>query len=136
MLTDTSFWIDILDERRNRVRGPAHSFLSRHRSDQLLISIVTWGELAEGFSDYEGLKTFLRGIKVAMLPLQVAWEGSRIQRELAQTGHRLGENDAWIAATAKTWGHRLVTRDRAFSRVRGLTVLVTDHVIRLACRKC
>jgi len=53
----------------------------------------------------------------------VAWEAGRIERELAEHGQRLGENDNWIAATARTWGLRLVTRDEAFTRVPGLTVV-------------
>jgi len=58
-----------------------------------------------------------------MLPRQIAWEASRIERELARTGARLGENDNWIAATARAWGLRLVSRDIAFQRVPRLNVL-------------
>jgi predicted nucleic acid-binding protein len=60
----------------------------------------------------------LRGIRVLMLPRQVAWEASRIEREMRAA--QLGENDHWIAATARTWGLPLVSRDTAFDRVRGL----------------
>jgi predicted nucleic acid-binding protein len=117
VLTDTTFWIDLLQERRENRRGGATAFIARHRSHELYVSIVTWGELAEGFQDYRGLETLLRRIPVLMLPQQIAWESSRIQRELAQSGGRLGENDSWIAATARAWGQRLVTRDSAFQRV-------------------
>jgi predicted nucleic acid-binding protein len=58
-----------------------------------------------------------------MLPRQVAWEASRIDRELSQTGQRLGENDNWIAATARTWGLTLATRDEAFGRVPRLRIV-------------
>jgi len=119
VLTDTTFWIDLLEERRDRQRGPATRFIAAHRAHELRISIITWGELAEGFPEYDG---FLRGIRILMLPQQVAWEASRIQRELAETGGRLGENDSWIAATARAWGLRLVTRDAAFRRVHRLSV--------------
>lgn len=117
MLTDSTFWIDLLEERHENRRGRASAFIARHRSHELYVSIITWGELAEGFEDYGGLETFLRRVPVLMLPQQIAWEASRIQRELAQSGGRLGENDSWIAATARAWGQRLVTRDRAFDRV-------------------
>ena len=58
-----------------------------------------------------------------MLHRQVAWEAGRIERELAQAGSRLGENDNWIAATARAWGLRLVSRDAAFTRVQGIGVV-------------
>ena len=123
VLTDTTFWIDLLQERKEGRRGPANQFIATHRASELYISVVTWGELAEGFADIAGLEQFLRGIRVLMLPQQIAWEASRIQRELAQTGGRLGENDSWIAATARAWGHRLVSRDSAFARVAHLRVV-------------
>ncbi len=58
-----------------------------------------------------------------MLHRQVAWEAGRIERELAQAGSRLGENDKWIAATARARGLRLVSRDAAFTRVQGIGVV-------------
>jgi hypothetical protein len=48
MLTDTTFWIDLGEERETRTRGPAHQFLAAHRATTLEVSIVTWGELAAG----------------------------------------------------------------------------------------
>ena len=119
MLTDTTFWIDLLQERRTQY-GPAHEFMAENRSHSFYVSIVTWGELAEGFERESDLNYFLRGVRTLPLPRQVVWEGSRIQRAL---NARLGENDTWIAATALTWGKRLVSRDNAFRRVPGLTVV-------------
>ena len=123
MLTDTSFWIDLLEEQRDGRRGPACVFITQHRAFELCVSIVTWGELAEGFRQFGDLDRFLRGVRILMLPQQIAWEASRIQRELAEVGGRLGENDSWIAATARAWGHRLVSRDHAFARVPRLRVV-------------
>lgn len=123
MLTDTTFWIDLLEERRDGQAGPANQFIAQHRAYDLQISIVTWGELAEGFPDLSDLERLVRGVRVLMLPQQIAWEASRIQRELAADGSRLSENDGWIAATARAWGHSLVTRDEAFGRVSRLHVV-------------
>jgi predicted nucleic acid-binding protein len=123
MLTDTTFWIDLLEERRDKLSGPATTFLARNRSTFLEVSIITWGELAPGFNSPAELNQLLRRIRVLHLHLQVAWEAGRIERELAAEGQRLGENDNWIAATARSWGLRLVTNDRAFTRVRGITVV-------------
>ncbi len=123
MLTDTTFWVDLALERATADRGPAHQFLARNRARSLEVSIITWGELAAGVNEPEELDRLLRRVRVLMLHRQIAWEAGRIQRELARSGARLGENDNWIAATARAWGLRLVSRDQAFSRVPGLTVV-------------
>ena len=123
MLTDTTFWIDLLRERHDRRVGPARRFIARHRSFALEVSIVTWGELAVGFPNSSDLDLLLRSVNVLMLPRQVAWEASRVERELLDSGVRLGENDRWIAGTARVWGLRLVTRDEAFRRVPRLSVV-------------
>ena len=117
MLTDTTFWIDLLSERRTGRAGAASAFVAAHRPQVFSLSIITWGELAESFADSQSLEHVLRNVPVLPLPRHVAWQASRIQRGLAQ---RLGENDAWIAATALTWGKRLLTRDKAFQRVSRL----------------
>lgn len=122
MLVDTTFWVDLERERRTHRHGPARQFVARHRTHELRISIITWGELAAGAATVQ-LEQALAGIRVLMLPRQVAWRASRLQRQLAGAGGELGENDNWIAATALTWGLRLVSRDDAFRRVPGLTVV-------------
>jgi len=123
MLTDTTFWIDLLEERRDRIAGRATRFLARHRATDFEVSIITWGELAPGFNSPAELNQLLRRIRVLYLHMQVAWEAGRIERQLAAQGQRLGENDNWIAATARIWGLRLVSNDHAFKRVPGLTVV-------------
>jgi predicted nucleic acid-binding protein len=97
--------------------------MARHRAVTFKVSIITWGELAAGVEYPAELDSLLRRIRILYVPMQVAWEAGRIETELADRGGRLGENDNWIAATARTWGLRLVTRDRAFARVRGLRVV-------------
>lgn len=123
MLFDTTFWIDLGDERERGERGPAHRFMASHRSAALQVSIVSWGELAAGVDSPSELDRLLRRVRVLHLHMQVAWEAGRIERELAALGARLGENDNWIAATARTWGLPLVSRDDAFERVQGLRVV-------------
>lgn len=123
MLTDTTFWVDLLEERRDRQMGPASDFLASHRAVELEVSIITWGELAAGFNSSAALDDLLRKVRILNVHLQVAWEAGRIERELAQRGQRLGENDNWIAATARVWGLRLVSRDAAFERVPGLRLV-------------
>ena len=123
MLTDTTFWIDLAEERAEGRGGRAHLFIARHPAETLQVSIVTWGELAAGVNTPQELDRLLRRVRVLMLHRQVAWEAGRIERELAANGARLGENDNWIAATARTWGLSLLTRDAAFRRVAKLRVM-------------
>jgi predicted nucleic acid-binding protein len=123
MLTDTTFWVDLLEERADGAEGPAHDFLARNRSHALRVSLVTWGELAAGVETSRELFELLNRIRILPLPLHVAWEASRIDRELTRSGQRLGENDNWIAGTARAWGLRLVSRDAAFRRVPRLRVV-------------
>ncbi len=120
MLTDTTFWIDLARERAQDQRGPASAFLAQNRAHTLEVSIITWGELAVGFDSPEQVNRWLRQVRVLLLHAHVAWEASRIERHLARAGARLGENDNWIAATARAWGLRLVSRDGAFDRVPDL----------------
>jgi len=123
MLTDSTFWIDLGDELEAREAGPTRQFLASHRAFHLEVSIITWGELASGVNSPAELDHLLRRVRILNLHLHVAWEAGRIERELAERGARLGENDNRIAATARVWGLRLVSRDEAFERVPGLTVV-------------
>ena len=123
MLTDTTFWVDLLEERANGEQGPAHQFIARNRSHLLRVSLITWGELAAGVETSQQLFELLNRVRVLPLPIHVAWEASRIERELARIGGRLGENDNWIAGTARAWGLSLISRDAAFRRVPGLRVV-------------
>ncbi len=49
-------------------------------------------------------------------------EAGQIGADLLARGEGLGATDLFIAAITKRHGHRLLTRDRSFARVRGLTV--------------
>ena len=124
MLTDTTFWIDLAEETAANQSGPARRFLARQRASSLEVSIITWGELAAGVNSPSELDHLLRRVRIVNLHLQIAWEAGRIERELAERGARLGENDNWIAATARTWGLPLVSRDVAFQRVPNLRVVL------------
>ena len=51
----------------------------------------------------------------------MAWAELRIR--LRESGRRLGANDSWIAATAIAHDLPLVTQDRDYDGVPGLTVV-------------
>ena len=120
LLLDTSFLIEFEDELVNRKSGPARAILSARRRQAAAISIITLGEFAEGFADPRALVEFLAPFRVVQLSRAIAWRMAAVQGSLAR---RLGENDAWIAATALSYDATLVARERAFERVPRLDYL-------------
>jgi predicted nucleic acid-binding protein len=78
------------------------------------ISIVSLGEFAEGFENFHDVEAFLSRFRVVSLSRAIAYKAAAMQSHLPQ---RLGENDAWIAATALVYNASLVGRERAFKRV-------------------
>jgi predicted nucleic acid-binding protein len=59
-------------------------------------------------------------IDALQLSRGIAWRRAALQGSLSR---RLGENDAWIAATALSYEATLVGRERAFERVPRLDYL-------------
>jgi predicted nucleic acid-binding protein len=120
LLLDTSFLIELENEIAQRIEGPARSVLTRHSRRAAAISIITLGEFAEGFTDPRALLEFLAPFRVLQLSRAIAWRTAALQGSLAR---RLGENDAWIAATALSYNATLVGREKAFARVPRLDYL-------------
>jgi predicted nucleic acid-binding protein len=114
LLLDTSFLIEFEDELTHRKTGPAHGVLATRRREAVAISIITLGEFAEGFADPRSLIEFLAPFRVVTLSRAIAWRTAALQSSLSQ---RLGENDAWIAATALSYEATLIGREKAFQRV-------------------
>jgi predicted nucleic acid-binding protein len=120
LLLDTSFLIEFEHELVNRKSGRARAVLTAHRRQAAVISIITLGEFAEGFTDPKALLEFLAPFRVVQLSRAIAWRTAALQGALTR---RLGENDAWIAATALSYEATLVARERAFERVPQLDYL-------------
>ncbi|MGO9802335.1 MAG: type II toxin-antitoxin system VapC family toxin [Steroidobacteraceae bacterium] len=120
LLLDTSFLIEFEDELANRKSGPARAVLASYRRQAVAISIITLGEFAEGFEDPRALVEFLAPFRVVQLSRAIAWRMAALQASL---NRRLGENDAWIAATALSYEATLVAREKAFERVPRLDYL-------------
>lgn len=120
LLLDTSFLIEFEDELATQRPGPASALLGARRTVPVAISIVTLGEFAEGFIDPLALNEFVSPFRIVQLSRMIAWRAALLQTSLSR---RLGENDAWIAATAITHGATLVGRDRAFARIPRLNYL-------------
>jgi predicted nucleic acid-binding protein len=60
------------------------------------------------------LVEFLGPFRVVSVSRTIAWRAAALQSSLSR---RLGENDAWIAATALSYEATLVGRAKAFERV-------------------
>jgi predicted nucleic acid-binding protein len=114
LLLDTSFLIEFENELAHKEVGPAHDALTARRRKAVAISIITLGEFAEGFSDPRAAVQFLAHFRVVALSRAIAWRTAALQSSLSQ---RLGENDAWIAATALAYDATLIGREKAFKRV-------------------
>lgn len=114
-LLDTSFLIDLLNETEKRETGPARRFWNRMPARaRVYVSIASLAEVLEGASDPAAAEHAL-GLFAQTLGLfhQHAGQAARIQRQARATGTRLGENDAWIAATAVLAQLKLVGDDDA-----------------------
>jgi predicted nucleic acid-binding protein len=120
LLLDTSFLVEFEDELASQRPGPASALLSARRKVPVAISIVTFGEFAEGFLDPVALNEFLMPFRVVQLSRMIAWRTALLQSSLSR---RLGENEAWIAGTALAYQATLVGRERAFARVPRLDYL-------------
>jgi len=113
LLLDTSFLIEFEEELAHRKAGPARGVLAASRRETAAISIITFGEFAEGFADPRALVEFLAPFRLVTLSRAIARRTAALQSSLAR---RLGENDSWIAATALSFEATLVGREKAFER--------------------
>jgi predicted nucleic acid-binding protein len=120
LLLDTSFLIEFEDELAHGTIGPARSVLAAHRRETVAISIIAIGEFAEGFADPRALVEFLAPFRVVTLSRAIAWRTAALQSSLSR---RLGDNDAWIAATALSYEATLIGREKGFERVPRLDYL-------------
>lgn len=77
-------------------------------------------ELAAGMEDNQTARHFVERFRITSLKPEIALAAAEIDRELMETGERLGENDNWIAGFARYYGAALVSNDTAFDRVAGL----------------
>jgi predicted nucleic acid-binding protein len=114
-LLDASFLIDLERETATSAVGPARRFLSRLRGRPLVVSIVTVAEVLEGAADENAALASLQRFMIQGLDTPHAQRSARLQRRARQ---RLGENDAWLIATAESIKADVVGADRvAFERL-------------------
>ena len=126
MLLDTTFVIDVQRETLRGARAGAYRFLADHLDLPMRISVITYGELAEGFAPEarDDFQELVRPYQIIALTSDMAWRFGELSRLLRSEGKRLGDNGLWIAAAALEMGVPLVTRDGMhFERVPGLSVV-------------
>ena len=120
MIADTTFLSDLLRQQLDgRPRG-ALAFLAAHRQQQLLVTVISVGEIASMFAQPENARPLLSRFRQLRLTPQIAFAAASVDRELIQAGQRLGENDNWIAGFCRYYRQPIVSRDAAFDRVRRL----------------
>src|SRR5665213_323333 len=97
MIADTTFLVDYYREKFGRESGPASKFLARHRQQQLVTTVISAGEFATGFDTPSEARIFLSRWRVLNLRTEIAIAAAEVDRDLMNSGGRLGENDTWIA---------------------------------------
>jgi predicted nucleic acid-binding protein len=110
VLLDTSFLVALERETASGEIGPARRFLPLLRGRRLVISIVNVEELLEGAADEKATVASLQRFAIQGLHLAHARRCALLQRRASR---RMGENDAWLVATAESINADIVGADRA-----------------------
>ena len=115
VLLDASFLIALERETARREDGPARRFLPSLRGRQMVVSIVSVEEVLEGAADQVAALASLQRFAVQGLHLAQARRCALLQRRATK---RMGENDAWLVATAQSLDADVLGADRvAFERL-------------------
>jgi hypothetical protein len=110
VLVDTSFLIAFERESERHEEGPAFRFLQSLRGRALVVSVVSVAELLEGAADQDDALRFLKRFAIQSVSFTQARRCALLQR---RSSKRLGENDAWLVATAETLDADILGADRA-----------------------
>ena len=110
VLLDSSFLIALERETAVRQNGPARQYLSSIRNRAIVVSIVSVEEILESAANEAATLASLQRFNVQGLHLAQARRCALLQR---RSSRRLGENDAWLVATAESLDADIVGADRA-----------------------
>lgn len=114
-LLDSSFLVDLERETATRRVGPARQFLTSLRGRRLVVSVVSVEEILESAADTAAALASLRRFTIQGLHVSQAERCASLQR---RSSRRMGENDAWLVATAQSLDADIVGADRsAFERL-------------------
>jgi predicted nucleic acid-binding protein len=117
MIADTTFLTHFLREGRAGRRGPARTFFAEHRNELIRTSIISIGEIAVAFASSADAWEYFKRWRIYPLHRGIADAAADVDRSLILTGHRLGENDNWIAGFGRFYLEPVISLDRAFDRV-------------------
>ncbi len=95
---------------------------------ELVVSAIVMGELyfgaaksARAGENLRRINRFLSKSVVLECGLETAYHYGIIRNELRLKGRPIPDNDVWIAATARQYGLTVVSGDRHFAEVDGLS---------------
>jgi predicted nucleic acid-binding protein len=115
ILLDASFLIALERETAAGVIGPARRMLTSLRGRRLVVSVITVEEVLEGAADEALAFASLQRFAIQGVHLTQARRCALLQR---RASCRMGENDAWLVATADVLDADVVGADRAaFARL-------------------
>ena len=124
-LLDTNAWIHYL----KHADSPVSARLRRTPAREVAVCSVVWAELLHGARKYEKRDERVARIERTLAPFRslpfddaAARRYAEIRDTLETRGQTIGPNDLFIAAIALTHGLTLVTNNREFSRVPGLSI--------------
>ena len=124
-LPDTNVWISLLKNPGGKLAAQVQS---QPLPDMLLCAVVK-AELWHGAEKYGNRERRQRALNMLFAPFAslpfddaAARHYGEIRHQLEVQGRVLGPNDLKIAAIARTHGLTLVSADKGFSRVPGLSV--------------
>jgi predicted nucleic acid-binding protein len=106
---DTPFLVALERETARGENGPARKFLPSLRGRQLVISIVVVEEVLEGAANATAAFASLQRFAIQGLHLAQARRCALLQRRASRC---MGENDAWLMATADSINADVVGADR------------------------
>ena len=110
ILLDASFLLALERETAARVIGPARRMLTSLRGRRLVVSVITVEEVLEGAADEALAFASLQRFAIQGVHLPQARRCALLQRRASR---RMGENDAWLVATAESINADVVAADRA-----------------------
>ena len=110
VLLDMSFLVALERETASGENGPARRFLHSLRGRRVIISIVSVEEVLEGAADEAAAFASLQRFAIQGLHLPQAQRCALLQPRATR---RMGENDAWLVATADSLNADVVGADRA-----------------------
>ncbi len=115
MIADTTFLIHWAQEKRDQRIGAARAFMARHHPQVMRTTIISLAEAAFSFPTAEAAWDYFGHWTVYRLHDGIAKVAADLDRELR--GHRLGENDNWIAGFCRYYREPIISLDVDFDRV-------------------